>query len=77
MKFRITGAGWQLGVALCPAGTIVDFDNKSDQWTRVAQGKVPFDAVPLDESAWRAQLEVFGEHRHLLGGGWSGCEQIN
>jgi len=70
MKFRITGAGWQIGVALCPAGTVVDFD-KPDQWTRLAKGKVPFDAVPLDEPAWRAQLEAFPEHKHLLGGAWS------
>jgi len=71
MKFRITGAGWQLGVALCPAGTIVDFDNKSDQWTRVAQGKVPFDAVALDQAGYEAQLQAFPESKHLLGGAWS------
>ena len=44
MKFQIAGAGWQLGDALCPAGTVIDFD-KPDQWTRLAKGKVPFDAV--------------------------------
>jgi hypothetical protein len=70
MRFRITGAGWRLGDALCPEGTVLDF-NKPDKWTRLAKGKVPFAAVPLDREALEAQLREFPDAKHLLSGAWS------
>jgi hypothetical protein len=70
MKFRITGQGWRLGDALVPANTVIDLA-KRGQWSQRAKGKViPINATPLDEEAWQAQLAAYGEHRHLLGGGW-------
>jgi len=69
MRFRIT-QGWQLGDAVVPENTVIDFA-KRDQWSQRAKGKViPIDAQPLDEEAWQAQLNAYPEHRHLLGGGW-------
>jgi hypothetical protein len=69
MRFRLT-AGWSLGDAVAPANTIVDFA-KSDRWSKLAKGKlIPFNATPLDDEAWQAQLAAYPEHRHLLGGGW-------
>ena len=29
-----------------------------------------FNATPLDEEAWQAQLAAYPDHRYLLGGGW-------
>ena len=70
MRFRITGAGWRLGDTLVPADTIIDASAK-DRWSQRAKGKaIPIDAVPLDQEAWETQLRLYGEHRHLLRGGW-------
>jgi hypothetical protein len=69
MRFRITG-DWQLGDAVAPANTVIDFA-KSDQWSRRAKNKViPINATPLDQEAWEEQLRAYPEHRYLLGGGW-------
>ena len=70
MRFRITGPGWQLGDALVPADTVIDASAK-DRWSQYAKGKViPFNATPLDEEAWQAQLAAYPDQKHLLGGGW-------
>jgi hypothetical protein len=70
MKYQITGAGWRLSGVLCPSGTVLDF-SKPDKWTVLAKGKtIPLNATPLDEEAWQAQLAAYGEHKHLLRGGW-------
>jgi hypothetical protein len=70
MKFRITGPGWRLGDALVPANTVIDLA-KSDRWSKLAKDKtIPIDALPLDQEAWETQLRLYGEHRHLLRGGW-------
>jgi hypothetical protein len=69
MRFRLS-SDWRVGAALCPEGTVIDA-SASDRWSLVAKGKtIPFDATPLDEEAWQAQLRAYPEHRHLLGGGW-------
>ena len=69
MRFQITGAGWRIGNKLIPSGTVLDFA-KSDKWTALAAGKIPFAATPLDQEAHDAQQSAYPDHRHLLGGGW-------
>jgi hypothetical protein len=70
MKFKIIGAGWQLGDALVPADTVIDLV-KSDRWSKLAKGKtIPINATPLDEEAWQAQLAAYPNQKHLLGGAW-------
>jgi hypothetical protein len=64
------GTGWRLGDAVVPANTVIDASAK-DRWSQRAKGKViPFNATPLDEEAWQAQLAAYPDHKHLLGGGW-------
>jgi hypothetical protein len=65
MRFRLSTA-WEGA----PAGTIID-TSKRDRWSELAKGKtIPFNATPLDEEAWQAQLRAYPDQKHLLGGGW-------
>ena len=69
MRYRLSQA-WRVGAVACPAGTVLDF-SKPDKWTVLAKGKtIPFNAIPLDDEAWQAQLAAYGEYKHLLRGGW-------
>jgi hypothetical protein len=66
MRYRLSSA-WEGA----PAGTIIDFA-KADRWSQLAKGKViPLSAVALDDEAWQEQLRLYGDQKHLLGGGWS------
>jgi hypothetical protein len=70
MRYQITGAGWRVRQHLIPSGTVID-TSASDHWSLLARGRTPpINSVPLDEEAWRTQLAAYGEHKHLLGGGW-------
>jgi hypothetical protein len=67
MKFRLT-RDWSLGNVTAPAGTVFDFANSKQK--AQAQGRIPFDAVPLDDEAAAAQAAAYPDHKHLLSGAW-------
>ena len=71
MRFQLR-EDWSLfgGTWIVPSETVID-SASNDQWSRRARGLTPpLTAVARDQEAWEAQVREYGEHKHLLGGGW-------
>ena len=57
MRFQITGSwGWAVGDKLIPGGTILDFDDPTDQWAQLAKAQkwLPPNCLCLDQESWEA-----------------------
>jgi len=69
MRYRIQPPGWPIagGNRFLTAGTIVDTDDPNCPARDLA---IPINAQCLDEESWLEQLRLYGDHKHLLGGGW-------
>jgi hypothetical protein len=71
MRYRLN-SDWKLfgGTWIVPSETVIDAGS-DDVWSVRARGlTIPFNATPLDEEAWQAQLSAYPDQKHLLGGGW-------
>jgi len=51
MRYLLAGHGWPIGQFLIPDGTVIDTD-VDDDWSRLAAGRIPPNAIPLDQSAY-------------------------
>ena len=66
MKFRITGPGWPVDQWLIPAGTLIDTDGTSGQWSMlIRQRKLPppITATPLDRGTYNLMVQLYGADR--------------